>query len=225
VDNQNDDSSKVKTHEEILKLFHEVKSVEEKVKNPGEFKKVSFESETILQEIKLPVQISKSTVEEQQPIEPTGEIPLQKKEKTKKSFLKKIETPELQSEEKTHWFAFLKKEKNDNIELEPPTEIEQQPEEIKIDRSTFILQLDNGGNLIGFPMKKPQLEKDKKGLFFSRKKTQQGTEEPEEEPVHGIKGKLIRMVSRLHPKKSDESESSGGIGEKIRGIFKRRNKE
>lgn len=224
MDDQNDDSSKVKTHEEILKLFHEVKSVEEKVKNPGELKKESLDLETVLREIKPSVQISKSTVGEQQPLEPSREIPLREKEKTKKSFLKKIETPEVQLEEKTHWFTFLKKEKNDYIELEQPTEIEQQPEEIQIDRSTFILQLDNDGNLIGFPMKKPQLEKEKKGLF-SRKKIQQGTEEPVEEPVKGIKGKLIRMVSRLRPKKSDESESSGGIGEKIKGIFKRRNKE
>jgi hypothetical protein len=214
VDNQNEDSSRVKTHEEILKLFHEVQSVEAKVKNPEESKKESYRAETILQEIKPPVQISDSTTEERQPMEPTGEIPIKKKDETKKSFLKKIDKPEIPSEKKTHWFDFLKTEKNDIQEPEPSLEVEPQPEEIAILRSTFILQLDNDGNLTGFPMKKLQREK----------KTRQAAEEAEE-PVKGIKGKLKHITSRFRRKNSDESESSGGIGDKIKGIFRRKNKE
>jgi len=214
VDNQNEDSSKVKTHEEILKLFHEVQSVEAKVKNPDESKKESYRAATILQEIKPTVQISDSTTEERQPLEPAGEIPLKKKEDTKKSFLKKIDKPEIPSEKKTHWFDFLKTEKNDIQEPESSLEVEPQPEEIAILRSTFVLQLDNDGNLTGFPMKKPQREK----------KIRQGTEETEE-PVKGIKGKLKHITSRFRRKNSDESESSGGIGDKIKGIFRRKNKE
>jgi len=214
VDNQNEDSSKVKTHEEILQLFHEVQSVEAKVKNPDESKKESYRAATILQEIKPTVQISDSTTEERQPLEPAGEIPLKKKEDTKKSFLKKIDKPEIPSEKKTHWFDFLKTEKNDIQEPESSLEVEPQPEEIAILRSTFVLQLDNDGNLTGFPMKKPQREK----------KIRQGTEETEE-PVKGIKGKLKHITSRFRRKNSDESESSGGIGDKIKGIFRRKNKE
>lgn len=214
MDNQNEDSSKVKTHEEILKLFHEVQSVEEKVKNPEESKKESYSVEPIVQEIKPTVQISDSATEERQSIEPKGEIPLKKKEETKKSFLKKIDRPEIPSEKKTHWFDFLITEKNDIQEPEPSLEIEQQPEEITILRSTFILQLDTDGNLTGFPMKKPQREK----------KIQQGTEEVEE-PVKGIKGKLKHITSRFRRKNSNESESSSGISDKIKGIFRRKNKE
>ena len=214
MDNQNEDSSKVKTHEEILKLFHEVQSVEAKVKNPEESKKESCRAETILQEIKPPVQISNNAAEERQPMEPTGEIPLTKKEETKKSFLKKIDKPELPSEKKTHWFDFLKTEKNDIQELDLPMEVEPQPEDITILRSTFILQLDNDGNLTGFPLKKPRQEK----------KTRQGTEEAEE-PAKGIKGKLKHITSRFRRKNSVESESSGGIGDKIKGLFRRKNKE
>ena len=170
MDNQNEDSSKVKTHEEILKLFHEVKSVETKVKNPEEFKKESYPVVTILKVIKPQTPLSDSAAEKQQPIEPAGEISLKKKEELKKSFLKKIDKPEIPSEKKTHWFGFLKTEKQDIQELEPPLEVEPQPEDITILRSTFTLQLDNDGNLTGFPMKKPQQEK----------KTRQGTEEAEE---------------------------------------------
>jgi hypothetical protein len=215
VDNQNEDSSKVKTHEEILKLFHEVKSVETKVKNPEEFKKESYPVVTTLQQIKPQAQISDSAAEEQQPIEPAGEISLKKKEEPKKSFLKKIDKPEIPSEKKTHWFGFLKTEKQDIQELEPSLEVEPQPEDITILRSTFTLQLDNDGNLTGFPMKKPQTEK----------KTRQETEGAEEEPVKGIKGALKHITSRFRHKNSEKSESSGGIGDKIKGIFKRKNEE
>ncbi len=215
MDNQNEDSSKVKTHEEILRLFHEVQSVETKVKNPEEFKKESYPVVTTLQQIKPQAQISDSTAEGQQSIEPAGEISLKKKAEQKKSFLKKLDKPEIPSEKKTHWFGFLKTEKQDIQELEPPLEVEPQPEDITILRSTFTLQLDNDGNLTGFPMKKPQQEK----------KTRQGTEEAEEEPVKGIKGTLKHITSRFRHKSPDESESSSGIGDKIKGIFKRKNEE
>jgi G3E family GTPase len=214
VDNQNEDSSKVKTHEEILKLFHEVQSVEEKIKNPDKSKEESDRIETILQQIKPSVQIPDSAAEERRPIEPVGEIPLKEKDETKKSFLEKIDKPEIPSEKKPHWFDFLKPEKNDIQELEPLLEAVPQPEEIAILRSTFILQLDNDGNLTGFPMKKLQREK----------KTRQGTEEADE-PVKGIKGILKHITSRFRHKNSDESESSGGIGDKIKGIFRRKNKD
>lgn len=215
MDNQKEDSSKVKTHEEILKLINDVKLVEAKVKNPEQFKKDTIEFKAFLSKIEPPLQKPEEAIEEEQLITPTGEIPLKKKEEQKQSFLKRIEKPEIRSGKKTNWFSFLKKEKNDLPELEPSTEMEQQVQEIKIPRRTFILQLDNDGNLIGFPMKKSHPSKT----------TQQGIEEPEEAPVKGIKGKLRYMASMLRRKKSEESESSGGIGDKIKGIFKRKSEE
>lgn len=191
-----------------MKLYKDLQSVEAKVKNPEQLKKESIEPEIIIQKIEPSLQKPEVTIQEQQPIEPTGEIPLKKKE-TKRPFLEKIDEPEIPAEKKTHWFAFFKKEKTDDSELKPAPEVEQQPQEIKISRSTFILQLDDAGNLIGFPMKK----------------TLQGAEESEREPVKGIKGKLIQLASMFRRKKSEEAESSGGIGEKIKGIFRRKNKE
>jgi hypothetical protein len=208
LDNQNENSSEVKTHEEIMKLYKDLQSVEAKVKNPEQLKKESIESETIMQKIEPSLQKPEVPIQDQQPIEPTGEISLKRKE-PKRPFLEKIDEPEIPAEKKTHWFAFFKKEKTDDSELKPAPEVEQQPQEIKISRSTFILQLDDAGNLIGFPMKK----------------TLQGAEESEREPVKGIKGKLIQLASMFRRKKSEEAESSGGIGEKIKGIFRRKNKE
>jgi hypothetical protein len=208
LDNQNEDSSGVKTHEEIMKLYKDLQSVEAKVKNPEQLKKESVEPETIIQKIEPSLQKPEVTIQEQQPIEPTGEISLKRKE-PKRPFLEKIDEPEISAEKKIHWFAFFKKEKTDDSELKPSSEVEQPLQEIKISRSTFILQLDDAGNLIGFPMKK----------------TLQGTEEPKGEPVKGIKGKLIQLTSMFRRKKSEESESSGGISEKIKGIFRRKNKE
>jgi hypothetical protein len=214
VDNQAEDSSKIKTHEEILKLFHEVRSVEAKIKNPGEIKKEPSHAVTVLREIKPPVQISRNVAEEQQPLVPTGEIAVIHKERIKKSFLKKIDTPELPTEKKTHWFDFFKLEKNDIQEPGQPVDIVPKPEEVQPFRSTFILELDTAGNLTGFPLKKPHREK----------KTQPGSGDTEE-PVKGIKGKLQRLTARFRSKKSEESESTGGISEKIKGIFRRKNKE
>jgi hypothetical protein len=86
--------------------------------------------------------------------------------------------------------------------------------------------LDTNGNLVGLPIKKPKLDIDKKARLFSRRKTQQGAEEqPGEEPAEGIKGKQKRIGSLFHRKGSSKSESSEGIGDKIKGIFRRKNKE
>jgi len=225
VDNQNDDSSKVKTHEEIMKLFKDSESIEAKVKNSEEFKKDTIESKAFYPELEPPLQKPEEAIEEQQSTEPTGEIPHKKKEKQKQLFLKRTEKPEIQNERETNWFSFLKKEKNNPPELEPSTIVEQQAQEIKIPRSTFTLQLDNDGNLVGFPIKKPHLEQGKKGWLFSKSKTQSEGVESEEETVKGIKGKLKHVISTLRRKKSEESESSVGISEKITGIFRRKNKE
>jgi hypothetical protein len=213
VENQDEDSSKVKTHEEILKLFHEVESVETKIKSPDELLKEIYQTKTILQTRQPPVQIPINTSVEPHLLEPNAEIPLP--EKRKISFFKKLDKPENPLEEKTPWFSFLKKEKNDNQELVPSPEMETQPEDIALLQSTFVLQLDAEGNLTGFPLKKPPRVK----------KSKKETGETEEEPVKGIKGKLKKITSRFRRKEKEESESSGGIGEKIKGIFKRKNKE
>jgi len=215
VDHQKIDYSKVKTHEEILKLIEDVRLAEAKVKNLEEFKKASYEQLTVLRHMEPPVKELEEPNDESQLSKPPDETSAPLQSKPKRSFLKRIQKPESPSEKKTKWFAFLEQEKPDAAELEPSSELEQQPEEFTIQSSTFVLQLDTNGNLVGFPMKKPHI----------RKNIEQGNEESEGEPEKGIKGKLKRLGSLFRRKKSEESESSGGIGEKIKGIFKRKNKE
>jgi hypothetical protein len=226
VDNQKEASSEVKTHEEILRLFQDLESMEKKVKNPTEFEGHTIEPEAFVKEMELPTQNPTDSGEEPESIEPTGEIPLKKKEKKKISPLKKKEKQEKQSGKKISWFSFQKKETNTQSELIASTELEQQRQKVKIPQSTFTLQLDSDGHLVGLPIKKPKMESEKKGWFSLKRKTQPGSvEHQEEEPVKGIKGKLIQMVSRLRRKKSSEGESSSGIGDKIKGLFKRKSNE
>ncbi|HUS98773.1 MAG TPA: hypothetical protein VMY59_00440 [Candidatus Thermoplasmatota archaeon] len=226
MDNQKENSSEVKTHEEILRLFKDLDSLEAKVKNPEVFKGQSIESESFLQDTELPTQNNVESDEEPPSIEPSGEILLEKKDKKKTSFLEKKEKREKQSKKKIKWFTFQKKEKNNQPEHTAPAEIEQHAQEVKIPQSTFILQLDSDGHLVGLPIKKSKPEQAKKGWFSLRGKSRPDAEVNQEaEPVKGIKGKLLRVLSGLRQKKSLESESGGGIGDKIKGLFKRKSNE
>jgi len=226
VDNQKKESPEIKTHEEIMVLFKSLESMEEKVKNSELYVEELFESEEILQEVERPTQIPAEIVEEPQRIEPVGELSPSKKERQKRSPLFKHERREQPAERKINRLSFWRKEKINELEPEATTEVLQQLKDIKPPRSTFILQFDGNGNLVGFPVKKPKLETEKKGWFFFRRKGQAETaEQSEEEPAKGIKGKLKRVVSKLRRKKSSEGESGGGFSGKIKGIFRRKTKE
>jgi len=75
-------------------------------------------------------------------------------------------------------------------------------------------------------LKNQSWKQKKKVGFSSEGKNEAETVEPsEEEPAKGIKGKLNRVVSKLQRKKSSEGESSGEVGSKIKGIFRRKLKE
>lgn len=214
MDDQAQDSSKVKTHEEILKLFHEVQSVEEKVKNPEAFVKEPLIQIPHPQEKKLPIKTTPYMVQTTQRLEPAGEIVDKKQEEIQKPVIKTIKTSEIPPEKKTHWFDFLKLDRHDIQESEQPVEIAPEPVDVQTLRSTFILELDSSGNLTGFPLKKPRPEK--KTLSESGES---------EEPARGIKGKLKHFTARFRRKNTEGSESGGGIGEKLKGIFRRKNKE
>ncbi len=214
MDDQEQDSSKVKTHEEIIKLFHELQSVEAKIKNPEAFIREPFVPITLPHEKKFPIEATPHKVQTTQRLEPTGEIVDKKKEEIQKPVLKKINTPEILPEKKTRWFDFLKLDQPDIQEPKQPVETVPEPVEVQTFRSTFILELDSSGNLSGFPLKKPRPEK----------KTSSESGETEE-PATGIKGKLKHLTARFRRKSTEDSESSGGIGEKLKGLFRRKNKE
>jgi hypothetical protein len=225
VEHQKREPSGIKTHEEIMELFKELKSIEEKIKNPEILGEEGVEQETIFREVEKIKQIPSETISEQQVIQPSGEIPLKKKEKRKRllSLTSTSERKELQEERKKNRLPFWRKVKIRKLYPETTIDHQQQLEDIAPRQSTFTLQLDADGNLIGFPLKKQIPVKEKKQRFFFRRKG--GPEQPEGEPVKGMKGKLLRMVTRRTPKKSSEGESRGGIGSAIKGIFKRKSKE
>jgi len=214
VENQKENPSKVKTHEEILQLFHDVKLAEEKVRNPETFRRNKTESKVFFPETEPLSRTPKEVIEHHQALEPQGEIPYRKSEE-QHSFLRRIEELEKHAEKKTKWFAFFKKEGQNHPDTELSQTVEHPDLEKKISHSTFILQLDAEGNLVGFPQKK----------LHPGKRTLQGTDELEEEPAKGIKGKLRQFTSKLRRKNSEEPESSGGIGDRIKGLFKRRPEE
>jgi hypothetical protein len=226
VEHQKKESSEIKTHEEIMGLFKTLESMEEKVKNPDLTSDRIFESKEDLQELEHLVQIPVEVVQESEPLEPVGEIPPKDKERRKRSpFFKKKQT-EQPTERKINRHSFWKKETINEIDPDAATEVPQQLKDIKPIRSTFSLQLDVNGNLVGLPVKKPKLKTEKKGWFFFRRKDQAETAgQPGEESAKGLKGKLTRVVSKLRRKNSSEGEPTGGFGDKIKGIFRRKSKE
>ena len=94
-----------------MKLYKDLQSVEAKVKNPEQLKKESIELETIIQKIEPSVQKPEVPIQEQQFIEPTGEISLKKKE-PKRPFLEKIRRTRNTCREKNTLVCFFQKGKN-----------------------------------------------------------------------------------------------------------------
>jgi hypothetical protein len=223
VEHQKRESLGIKTHEEIIALFKSLESIEEKVKNPEMRIEGLFESDTTLQEVESPHQTPIESVHEQPLIEPSGEIPSENKTKQKRSLFSAHERKEPPAELKKRRLSSWRKTKIGEFNPDEILNDQQHLEPNAPSRSTFTLQFDADGNLVGFPLKKLIPEHEKKGWFFFRKKGD--SEQPEEEPAKGIKGKLLRVVSKLKRKKSSEGESSGGIGGKLKGLLKRKSKE
>ncbi len=223
MENQKRESSGIKTHEEIIALFKELETMEDKIKNPELLVEDLFEPETTIQEVELPPQIPTDVQTEPQPTEPVGETPDQREKKRSPLFRhKKEQKIEKKIKQSHRW----RKAPIDEKDLTVSSEIAQQLQEPKPLRSTFTLQFDPDGNLVGLPVKKPKPEGEKKGLFPFRRKGQSETaEQSEEEPVRGFKGKLKKITSKLRRKKSSEGESGGGIGGKLKGILRRKGKE
>ncbi|MBN1860365.1 MAG: hypothetical protein JW840_02765 [Candidatus Thermoplasmatota archaeon] len=207
MESRQQDSTEVKTHDEILRLFKDLESIEAKVKNSELFEKDFSRAETFLREIEPQVKKPEEPNEETSQPEPPDEMRPELEEKQKRPFWRKKEKQFEPPGLKTPWFSFLKRKTDNQLEQETPTEVEAPTPEIKIPRSTFILQLDTEGNLTGLPLKKPKPEKQ------------------EEEQVKGLRGKLGHIGSFLRRKNASEAESKTGIGDKIKGIFRRKSKE
>lgn len=223
MEQQKREPSAIKTHEEIMALFKALESMETRVKNPDMFIEELFEPEASLQEVEHPPQPSTIPAPEPQVQETRGELRRKQREKRNKQliFAQKPTGPlEAQIEKR---FSLWKKVKTGEVDADSTLVDNEPPQQMTHVRSTFTLTLDNEGNLVGFPLKKPIPPKEKRGFLFFRKKS--GSEHTEETPAKGIKGTLLRVASRFKRKKSAEGESSGGIGGKIKGIMKRKPKE
>lgn len=213
MENQNENPSRVKTHEEILQLFHEVKLAEEKVRNPEALRFRPPESTMVLPGTTSPSQIRKGIEAHQQPFVPQGEIPSPKMGE-RDTVVSRLEEQESLAKKKPKWFSFLKREEPESLDVELPQTVKHSEVEKKIPRTTFVLQLNAEGNLVGFPQKKSHPNKG-----ISQESNQA------EEQATGIKGRLKQLTSRFHRKTSETSESSGGIGTRIKGIFRRKSEE
>lgn len=214
MDNQKGDSSQLKTHEEIMRLFKDLELVEAKIKNPSILLTDQIESDSITQKIELTKYGPEEPLDQQKPIEPSTEVPLDQEEKQRRPFWRKKQKPQSDVDEKKPKFSFFHEEQQTQQELEVVTEIEQPTPQVEIPRSTFVLQVDPEGNLVGLPIKKQKPKNEEE--------TKEGAEDT---PVRGIKGKLQHIGSLFHRKGSSDSEPSGGIGDKIKGIFRRNPKE
>ena len=225
MDDQNHDASKVKTHEEILRLFQEVQLVEAKVRNPDLWKPTSHVTKASSQDQETPRQSFEETSEKRPLGEPTGELPHEMEEEQEQSFLDRPEPLKGHPERKTQWFGFLHKQHSEDPAIESNRDDEQAEVEIRPLQSTFTLQLDPSGNLTGFPLKKPSISQEKKGWFSSKRTTHPEGGDSEEETDEGFRGKLKHLFSFFRRQSSEESDSREGIGEKIKGIFRRKDEE
>ena len=219
MENKQDKASESTTHEEIMKVFKDLEIIEAKVKNPTLYGKELLQSTTLLTEFERHVHRTIDALQTPRPQKPRTEIN-QKQEEPRHPFWKKKENHETDTE-KTHRFPSIKPEKNMQPKPVAPVEVEEPASDVRVSRSTFVLQLDENGNLIGLPIKKPKPE-HKKSRFSLRKTTQENSEgESTEQPSEGIREKLQQIGSLFHRKGSSESESSSGLGDKLKGLFRR----
>lgn len=207
MDSQQDDSSEIKTHDEIMRLFKDLEIVEARVKNPEDLIKEIIASETSLQEMEPSLRVPEEAVEQEYYLEPASEIPEDQNENHRYLFWKRKEKREGEETEKKQWFSFVKRKNDLESDYEYPDLATEDREQLeRIPRSTFVLQVDTNGNLVGLPVKKSKPESEKK---------------QDEEPEKGIKGRLKQLGSLFRRKGSSDAEANEGIGAKIKGIFRR----
>ena len=229
-----EDSSGLKTHDEILELIKEIESIEDKFK----YLEVTPENH-----------IGKEIVnQELEQTEATGELtgkPHISANQTK-SELKEITHPDKRKDKKhkihfpigIHWRKearwpkignFLKRIKVNPSGIKTPelTELQNQLESSEVGlrsgNTTFTLRIDDQGRLMGYNIKKPKSEGGHRRILpFGKGTTEESGAKEAEEP--GIKGKIKDLFSRIKPKQSGESGGSkvSSLLGKIKGVLPKR---
>ncbi len=230
-----EDSSGLKTHNEILELIGEIKSIEDKLKDPELLKEIPTEKGFVKQELEQTETTEELTnevqfLEVQTKSESNEETQLEKKKdkRHKINFPIKIRWKRKPEGAKT-WHSLRDRNvKPDDNGYPEFIELQDQPEEIKPDinspiNSTFTLRIDDQGALVGLNIKKPKPEKKLRELLsFGKSATKESGAEATEEP--GIKGKIKGLLSRIKPKQSGESGGSkiSILLGKIKGVLPKR---
>ena len=229
-----EDSSGLKTHNEILELIKEIESIEDKFKYLGVAPENHIGKEIVNQELEQ--------------TEATGELtgkPHISADQTK-SELKEITHPDKRKDKKhrihfpigIHWRKearwpkignFLKRIKVNPSGIKTPelTELQNQLESSEVGlrpgNTTFTLRIDDQGRLMGYNIKKPKSEGGHGRILpFGKGTTEESGAKEAEEP--GIKGKVKGLFSRIKPKQSGESGGSkiSSLLGKIKGVLPKR---
>jgi len=229
-----EDSSELKTHNEILELIKEIESIEDKFKYLGVAPENHIGKEIVNQELEQ--------------TEATGELtgkPHISADQTK-SELKEITHPDKRKDKKhrihfpigIHWRKearwpkignFLKRIKVNPSGIKTPelTELQNQLESSEVGlrpgNTTFTLRINDQGRLMGYNIKKPKSEGGHRRILpFGKGTTEEsGAKEAGE---LGIKGKIKGLFSRIKPKQSGESGGSkvSSLLGKIKGVLPKR---
>jgi hypothetical protein len=225
--NQRWDASEIKTHEEILALFRELDRIEERVKNLHLSEDEGFDTTTVLQEVER-AEPSIKRIREPRSEKSIKSIQRKKQKKLLHLFLFEHHKKEQDSRKKVKRIYFSKKEYPSDFVPSAETEIEhgkEAGEEVKPVKTTFALHITDDGSLVGLTIKKPKPSKPENEFFERLRHRTETGEETEEKPATGFNGRMKRLFSKIIPRRSEEGETSGGIGRKIKGIFKRESKE
>jgi len=229
-----EDSSGLKTHDEILELIKEIESIEDKFKYLGVAPENHIGKEIVNQELEQ--------------TETTGELtvkPYISADQTK-SELKEITHPYKRKDKKhkihfpigIHWRKearrpkignFLKRIKINPSGVKTPelTELQNQLGSsevgLRLNNTTFTLRIDDQGRLMGYNIKKPKSAGGHRRILpFGKGTTEESGAKGAEGP--GIKGKIKNLFSRIKPKQSGESGGSkvSSLLGKIKGVLPKR---
>jgi hypothetical protein len=229
-----EDSSGLKTHDEILELIKEIESIEDKFKYLGVAPENHIGEESVNQELEQTEATGeltgKSHISASQTKSELKEITHPDKRKDKKH---KIRFPiEIHWKKEIKWPKignFLKRIKVNPRGIKTPelTELQNQLGSSEVGlrpgNTTFTLRIDDQGRLIGYNIKKPKSEGGHRRILpFGKSTTEESSAKEAEEP--GIKGKIKGLFSRIKPKQSGESGGSkvSSLLGKIKGVLPKR---
>jgi len=228
------DSSGLKTHNEILELIKEIESIEDKFKYLEITPENHIGKETVnqeLEQIETTGELTgKSHISKNQTKSELKEITHPDKMKDKK---RKIRFPiEIHSGKEIKWPKirnFLKRIKVNPIGIKTPelTELQNQPGSSEVGlrpgNTTFTLRIDGQGRLIGYNIKKPKSGGGHRRILpFGKGSTEESSAKGAKES--GIKGNIKGLFLRIKPKQSGESGGSkiSSLLGKIKGVLPKR---